>query len=372
MLPARRVLQGVLRLTGGNRSKHHTKYAIRPVCCLCHHLPQTDRNLAFILVYPTILRIMVQNHRMIRCALVLALLGGALGCQPPASAPFLYQTPVVQVATETSPDAPAPSSLRDAYADSLAMRVYEAAGGPEAWEALPYLRFNFSVVRQNERGRVIRHMWNRQTGDYRVELPGPANEPYVVLFNINTREGHVYWDGNELDPVESPAHLETAYSRFINDTYWLLLPFKLFDPGVNRTYLPDSSNALYDVLHLSFGNVGLTPGDQYWLYADKASGRLVRWSYQLQDDAPDMPPRSFVWEDYEEHITPAGSLFFATRKRGIGVPFAILTDEIGTPTLVPDDMFTAIEARLTPVDPDADVFDAGGKPQPARPKKNNK
>ena len=315
---------------------------------------------------------MVHNHRLIRCALVLVLLGSVLGCQPRVSEPLAYETPVVLVAAGVpAGDAPA-APQRDAHADSIAMRVYEAAGGPATWEALPYLSFNFSVLRQNERGRVIRHIWDRQTGDYRVELPGPANEPYVVLFNINTREGIVYWDGNELDPVESPQHLETAYSRFINDTYWLLLPFKLFDPGVNRTYLPDSSNALYDVLHLSFGNVGLTPGDQYWLYVDKASGRLTRWSYQLQDDAPGTPPRSFVWEGYEEHITPAGSLFFSTRKRGIGVPFAIITDEIGTPALIPDDMFTAPEPRLTPDNPDADVFDAGGKPQTSRPKKNNK
>ena len=72
---------------------------------------------------------------------------------------------------------------------------------------MPYLSFNFSVMRQNERGRVFRHIWNRLTDDYRVELPGPANEPYVVLFNINTREGRVYWDGNELDEIESPRYI---------------------------------------------------------------------------------------------------------------------------------------------------------------------
>ncbi len=314
---------------------------------------------------------MVQSHRLIGCALVLVLVGGALGCQPRTSEHLAYETPVAPVAAEVPSADPAPPPQHGTYADTVAMRVYEAAGGPEVWEALPYLGFNFSVLRQNERGRVIRHFWHRHTGDYRVELPGPANEPYVVLFNIDTREGRVFWDGTELDPVESPQHLETAYSRFINDTYWLLLPFKLFDPGVNRTYLPDSSNALYDVLHLSFGNVGLTPGDQYWLYVDKASGRLLRWSYQLQDDAPGTPPRSFVWEDYEEHLTPAGSLFFSTRKRGIGVPFTILTDDVSTPALIPDDMFTAPEPRLTPENPDADVFDAGGKPQTNRPKKNN-
>ena len=221
---------------------------------------------------------------------------------------------------------------------------------------MPYLGFNFSVITNRERGRVVRHFWNRQTGDYRIEMPGPGRFPYVTLFNVNSRQGHVYWQGVEVDPGETERQLADSYRRFINDTYWLAAPFKLFDPGVNRTYVPDSSDAAYDVLHLSFGDVGLTPGDQYWLYVDKETGRLARWTYVLESAEPGEPPRSFVWEYYEEHVTPAGSLFFSTRKRGVGVPYAILTEEISTPrpAQVPDDMFTAPEQRLTPPAPDSE------------------
>ncbi len=298
---------------------------------------------------------MVQNGRMIPCALILAMLGGALGCQPPASAPLAADSLTAVVSAEAPSTDAVVLPVLETYADTVAMRVYEASGGPAAWQALPYLGFNFSVLRQRERGRVIRHFWNRKTGDYRTEIPGPGNAPYVALFNVNTRQGHVYWQGVELDPVEAPKQLEEAYRRFINDTYWLLAPFKLFDPGVNRSYVPDSSDAFYDVLHLSFGDVGLTPGDQYWLYVDKETGRLARWTYVLETEQG-MPPRSFVWDSYDEHVTPAGALFFATRKRGVGVPYAILTDEVSTPrpAQVPDDMFTAIEQRLTPPAPDSE------------------
>jgi len=327
---------------------------------------------------------MVLNGRFIACALVFAMVGGALGCQPLESEPLvsdlLASDFLASGALVAGVDAAAPAArdtvtrpVLKTYADTVAMRVYDASGGPAAWEALPFLGFNFSVMRQNERGRVFRHFWDRRTGAYRAELPGPANEPYVALFNVDTREGRVYWQGTELDTVETPKMLDEAYRRYINDTYWLLLPFKLFDPGVNRTYVPDSSDASFDVVHLSFGNVGLTPGDQYWLYVDKETGRLARWTYVLESYGPDTPPRSFVWEDYEEHVTPEGSLFFATRKRGIGVPFAILTNEITTPSFdqVPDDIFTAIEARLTPVDSTASPFVPGGTRPPASQKSKN-
>lgn len=319
---------------------------------------------------------MILNSRSIAFALVFTVLSLLLGCQPDAIEPLTNNDAEMPSAEMPSADARGEAAVLpvlETYADTVAMRVYDASGGPAAWEALPYLRFTFSVLRQTERSRVFRHIWNRRTGDYRLELPGPANEPYVALFNVNTREGQVYWQGRAIDSVEMAKQLAEAYRRFTNDTYWLLAPFKLFDPGVHRAYVPDSSDAMHDVLHLTFDDVGMTPGDQYWLYVDKETGRLAQWSYVLQDYAPGTPPRSFVWEDYEEHHTPDGSLFFTTRKRGVGVPYAILTDNIGTPVpaQVPDSMFTAPGPILTPVDPNAQPFDRLAAPQSTKPKNLN-
>lgn len=144
--------------------------------------------------------------------------------------------------------------VMETMADTVAMKVYEAYGGPEAWQQLRYLRFNFGGAEN-----PVRHFWDRSTGDYRVEMPSGEDTTYVALFNVNTREGAVYLDGEELPAAQEEEMLNTAYRRFINDTYWLLMPVKLFDPGVNLSYVADSSNAERDVLHLSFGEVGLTP-----------------------------------------------------------------------------------------------------------------
>ena len=82
--------------------------------------------------------------------------------------------------------------------------------------------------------------------------------------------------------------------------------------GVRRALAPDSSDADTDVLLLSFEDVGLTPGDRYWLHAD-STGRLVAWTFLLEGNTTGLASR-FTWSDYTELPTPGGSLVLARRK----------------------------------------------------------
>lgn len=241
---------------------------------------------------------------------------------------------------------PVPAASPDSLADALAARVLDAFGGGEAWERLPYIQFSYSVQQGHDRIRVIRHLWSRHTGEYRMEIPGPANTPYVVLFNRNTRRGKAYWNGVELDDKETARKLAEAMRRATTDGYPLLAPFLLFDPGVRRSYQADSTDRTGDVLHVSHQETDFLAGDQYWLRVDKATGRVTQWSYRRSGDNPDRPLRSFVWEGYEEHVTAAGRLVFSTRKRAVASPFVIITADIAVPVSVPDDMFTDSAPRL--------------------------
>ncbi len=223
-------------------------------------------------------------------------------------------------------------------ADSVAMNVYEAMGGPDAWAALPHLRFDFASGSDTTRTVRARHLWDRQTGAYRIEIPQGADSTFVAIFNVNTREGDVYVNGDAADSATEGRILEQAYRRFINDSYWLLMPVKMMDPGVERTYEPDSSTNGLDVIRLSFEGVGLTPGDQYWVYVDHETGRVDRWSFRLQGHAPDHIPQPIRWTDYKAIDTPAGTITVSERKiRNGSVTY---TDNVDVPEALPDGAFT--------------------------------
>ena len=263
-------------------------------------------------------------------------------------APFPYLrwlVPAVVLSAGCAGDDAQPTAAMpplETRADSLSMRAYEAMGTPEAWASLPYLRFDFGAERDGTRQVSRRHLWDRRSGDYRLEWTGGRDSVYTALFNVNTRDGQVYLNGTPLDAAANEEQLQSAYRGFINDTYWLMAPVKMLDPGVQRSYVADSSDAEHDVVHLAFDNVGLTPGDQYWMYVNRETGRVDRWAFRLQSGNEG----NFEWVDYEAHPTPGGTLHIATRKQAIGQPFALLTDHLEMPTEVPEEMFTDPEPRL--------------------------
>jgi hypothetical protein len=51
------------------------------------------------------------------------------------------------------------------------------------------------------------------------------------------------------------------------------------------------------VLNLNFDKVGLTPGDQYWLYTSKNTGEVIRWKFLLQNQKN---TSVFEWMPYQD------------------------------------------------------------------------
>ena len=244
--------------------------------------------------------------------------------------------------------ATASQAQQDPVADSLARRVMDAAGGAEAWSKASYVLFSQATEINRIPSRVVRHLWNRKTNQYRMELPGPAGEPYVVLFDIDTRQGTVYWDSVELDAAEAAVRIEEAYDRFVNDSFWLLAPLMLFDAGVERTFFPDSSDESTDMLHLRFTLPDRAPAEEFYLRIDRTSAQIRQWKYRGPADDPEGPFRIFEWREHESHPVPGDSLILSTRKRSLGKPHEVVTRAIQFPSEVPDIWFTDGDARLTP------------------------
>jgi hypothetical protein len=222
-------------------------------------------------------------------------------------------------------------------ADSLAMRVIDAHGGWDAWASMDQVRFDWVVERDSIELSRVRHLWHKTDGRARVEWEIGEDSVAVALLDLaaSTPEapvGVVYLRGEPTAPEDSLV--ARAYGRFINDSYWMLAPLKTFDPGVNRGLAPDSASGGSDVLALSFGDVGLTPGDRYWLRVGPG-GELQTWTYVLQGDTT---ATTWAWEEPATVNGPAGPLTVLTRKRKPDGT-SIVTAPFATPEA--DDVWTS-------------------------------
>lgn len=238
----------------------------------------------------------------------------------------------------------------DTRADSMAMRIYEAHGGPEVWNSVPALTFSFAIGRatgsDTTRREVARHWWRRSDGKYRVEWFGGPDSSYTAVFNVGQfaaepPTGQVALNGTRLDSAAEQRALRQARVRFANDTYWLLAPLKLFNDGVNRSIEADPAQSDSSrSLHLTFDKVGITTEDRYWITPDSTTGRFGRWTFALQGMSPQQPPGVFRWTGYETFSTPAGPLTLSTRKENMSGPRVIYTDEIQISPTLPDSLFS--------------------------------
>jgi hypothetical protein len=203
----------------------------------------------------------------------------------------------------TVPQPPAASGAPDGTAVSTARRTLAAMGGSEALERLRTLRFDFVVNRSGKEVARFRHVWDRKNGRYRVEAKTQEGKQLLVLFNLkDPSDGRAWLDRQELTGEERTDALERGYARFINDTYWLLMPTKMLDPGVRLVHegTEEGPRGTFEIVRLSFDDgVGLTPGDTYWAYVSKESGLMERWDFVLQGkQAKDRA--TFFWQDWRE------------------------------------------------------------------------
>jgi len=213
----------------------------------------------------------------------------------------------------------------DETADRVAHELVAALGGETAWQKARQLRFDFVVERGGTRAAEIHHLWDRYTGDYRLLGTDKSGAPYAVYFNVNTRDGNAFVNGRAVEGAEKKKLLETAYGRFINDTYWLLAPWKVFDPGVHRDYDGEKTGpegALCDVIRLTFDNVGLTPKDVYWLWVTRDGRRMVQWQYVLGGAQEE--PTTAVWKEWKTF----GGVSLSLEKDFVGKPLRIRFDNV--------------------------------------------
>lgn len=220
-------------------------------------------------------------------------------------------------------------------ADSVAQRAIDIMAGP-AWNDARYFAFTFNVEREGKIVASYKQHWDRFTGDYAVSGKNREGEELRVVMNINTKQGSAWKNGQAAaDPAEL---LKFGYGRFINDTYWLLMGFKSFDPGVTRTYDGERTNAagtIHDVVRFSFANVGLTPGDVYWMWANRDTGLVDQWHMKLEGSKPEDAPGVVLFRDYRR----IANLLISTRREITGRGTFIRLDDVTIARDVPAGVF---------------------------------
>ena len=155
--------------------------------------------------------------------------------------------------------------------------------GIDNWSDVNSIQFSFNV------DRGVSHtprsfVWNVKTGE--VETTGSG--------------GTVNYNRNEIN--DSTALAVDRY--FINDSYWLLAPFKLVWDENKRIIESDSkekapiSGKDMGKLTVTYGDSGgYTPGDAYDFYFDD-SYTIREWVYRRGGQQE--PSMITTWEDYQE------------------------------------------------------------------------
>lgn len=156
------------------------------------------------------------------------------------------------------------------------------AHGFDNWKRVKSIAFTFQVDRDGQQGKGRSWIWF------------PKNDSIFM----NAGEQHVAYKRNLLDSVS----LNTDRA-FINDKFWLLIPFQLvWDKGTTISEVTNGkapiSKTEMSKITLTYGNEGgYTPGDAYDIYFDK-NYIIKEWVFRKANS--ETPTMTTTFENYED------------------------------------------------------------------------
>lgn len=207
---------------------------------------------------------------------------------------------------------------------ALADQVMEAMGGKKAWDDTRFISWKFF-------GRRV-HVWDKHTGDIRVE----NGKGLTILMNLNTRKGQAWQEDTQLEGEDLEKALKSGWEMWVNDAYWLVMPYKLRDPGVHLVYAREGQTEdgrACDILTMTFQEVGVTPENKYEIYIDKESNLVTAWSF-FKSAGDEKPGFTNPWGNWVKH----GNIMLSD-DRGEG-RFATAIADVKVHTEVPEGTFT--------------------------------
>lgn len=175
-------------------------------------------------------------------------------------------------------------------AKALASETVNMMGGMDYYNATRYIGWNFFGKRQL--------LWDKPNNRVRVDL---LTQPISIIASLTDDYCIVFQDGVQVRNTDTLSrYLRLARQYWMNDSYWLVMPFKLFDPGVliqyaGRGKTTDGRQA--EILQLTSENVGVTPHNKYLIYIDFETRLIAQWDY-FKHAEDTVPAISNPWTDY--------------------------------------------------------------------------
>jgi hypothetical protein len=195
----------------------------------------------------------------------------------------------------------------DPRAVELADSIMIAMGGRRNWDKTRYISWNFFGARDLT--------WDKKDNKVRIES---LKDSIIYLVDLDKLQGRVSVKGQEItEPDSLSKMLSKGKSIWINDSYWLLMPFKLKDTGLTLKYIGEDTlltGAKCNVLELTFKDIGDTPQNKYRIFVDDNDNLVKQWSYYSnanQDSATFTRP----WDNYQKY---GDILISADRSDGAG------------------------------------------------------
>lgn len=239
-----------------------------------------------------------------------------------------------QTKTKTSPEkdvSPAASyrvEIENEKASALVSKMMEAMGGVEEWDDLKYVSWTFFGARHL--------VWDKANNRVRIETPRDSS---IYLVNLDELEGKYAYNGLEItDSDIIISKIERAKSMWINDMYWLFMPFKLYDQGVTVKYVKEDTTAMgtmADVLELRFEDVGDTPQNKYEVYIDQNDNLIKQWDF-FADANQEKASKVWPWDNYKDYN---GLLLSANRSDKSGPSNVRVYDQLNDRVFTSFDFF---------------------------------